>query len=208
MNGEAIINRQDIDASWTNLRKELVEASLGGVSGQWFWSSPVCGDTEHFNNETQTILCVNWYKAATYLPLVKIHSAEVERHPMAFLGNNRAYMLDAMKKRLSLLPYFFTTLQEGPLLRPMFYQFPQAEILQDMTSQFSVGEDLLVVPDLLPSQSHVNVWMPPGTWYELWSGLKIEGDVGEPVAMSSTDADILTLIRGGAVIFFQKVQLR
>ncbi|KAM3961682.1 alpha-glucosidase 2 [Aphomia sociella] len=204
LKGDIMINRQNITTSWTNLRNELVEAALGGVSGHWFWSSPICGDTDNYNDVTQIQLCIKWYMAATYMPMIKIHSKSIPRHPLAFNGTDRILVVTALNRRLSMLPYFYTTLQEGPLLRPMFYQFPSSESLADIKTQFSVGNDLLIVPNLTPSQSHVHAWLPPGTWYEFWSGFKLEGDEGEAVTMTTTDADFLTLIRGGAIIAMQK----
>lgn len=205
MNGELVVNRQNINASWTNLQKELVNAALGGAMGQWLWASPICGDTEHYDTSTQAALCVKWYMAGTYLPMIKIHSKSVPRHPLSFVGTNKMYIIEALNNRLSMLPYFFTTLQDGPLLRPMFFQFPSSDKLKDLISQFSVGDDLLIVPNLQPSQSQVHVWMPPGTWFELWSGLPLEGEEGDAVTMTTTAADFLTLIRGGSILIMQKV---
>lgn len=207
MNGNVIINRQGIPTSWTSLHKELIEASLGGISGHTYWSTPVCGDTEHFSNITQIRLCAKWYMAATYMPMIKIHSKNISRDPLAFVGTDRMHMITALNKRMSLLPYFYSVLQEGPLLRPMFYQYPSSDDLKDLTTQFSVGDNLLIVPNLQPSQTHVHVWMPPGSWYEFWGGLKIDADEGEAVTMSTTEADFLTLMRGGSVIVTQKVRI-
>ncbi|XP_022824644.1 probable alpha-glucosidase Os06g0675700 [Spodoptera litura] len=204
MNGQVAINRQGISTSWTNLRKELVEASLGGVSGHWYWSSPVCGDTDDFDKSYQTRLCAKWYMAATYMPMIKIHSKVHERDPLGFVGTDRRQMIKALNRRLSLLPYFYTTLQEGPLLRPMFFQYPSIDNITDLTTQFAVGNDLLIVPNLQPMQTHVHVRMPPGTWYEFWSGLEIFGAVGEAVTMTTTDADFFSLVRAGSIIVMQK----
>ncbi|CAG5059452.1 unnamed protein product [Parnassius apollo] len=204
MNGEVVINRQNIDTSWTHLHKELITMALGGVSGHWLWSSPVCGDTENFEIDRHSQLCVKWYMAATFFPILKIHSKTVPRDPIQFVGTYRTYIGNALNHRLSLLPYIYTTLQEGPLLRPMFYQYPTTAEIQDLNTQFNVGEDLLITPNLQPSQTHVHIWMPPGTWYELWSGLKLNGSVGEAVTMITTDADFLTIIRGGSILIIQK----
>ncbi|KAJ0175214.1 hypothetical protein K1T71_009355 [Dendrolimus kikuchii] len=204
MNGAILINRQNIHTSWNNLQRELTAAALGGISGHWLWSSPICGDTENFDSETQNNLCAKWYMAGTYLPMIKIHSKNYRRDPLFFTGTDRNRMINALKIRASFLPYFFTVLQEGPLLRPMFYQFPDTEPLQDLTTQFSVGDHLLIVPNLHPSQSHVHVRLPPGIWYEFWSGLKLEGEEGEAVTMTTTEADFLTLVKGGSIISMQK----
>lgn len=206
MSADFIVNRQNVDTSWTNLQRELVQAALGGVSGQWLWSSPVCGDTENFNRTTQIPLCVKWYMAATYMPMIKIHSKNIGRDPLSFSGTNKANIMAALHNRLRLMPYFYTTLQEGPLLRPMFYQFPLSTNLTDLNTQFSVGEDLIIVPNLEPFQTRVHFWMPPGQWYEMWGGLPLIDNEGEPVTMTTTEADLLTLIRGGAIIVLQTVR--
>ncbi|KAF9407088.1 hypothetical protein HW555_012776, partial [Spodoptera exigua] len=204
MNGKVAINRQGISTSWTNLRKELIEASLGGVSGHWYWSSPICGDTDDFEKNYQTALCAKWYMAATYMPMIKIDSKVHARDPLSFDGTDKRHMIKALNRRLSLLPYFYTTLQEGPLLRPMFFQYPSIDNMTDLTTQFAVGNDLLIVPNLQPMQTHVHVRMPPGTWYEFWSGLEIFGGVGEPVTMTTTAADFFSLVRAGSIIVMQK----
>ncbi|KAJ2949647.1 hypothetical protein O0L34_g15572 [Tuta absoluta] len=197
------VNRQGIHASWANLQKELVEAALAGISGNWFSSSPICGDT-NYNDTTQIQLCVKWYMAASFLPLVKIHSKGTLRHPLAFSGTNRANILKAINHRYSLLPYFYTTLQKGPLLRPMFYQFPFSKNITNSKTQFSVGDDLLIAPNLQPSQSHVHIQMPPGRWFEFLGGQPLKTEEGETITMATTDADFLTFIRGGSIIVMQK----
>ncbi|CAH0399526.1 unnamed protein product [Chilo suppressalis] len=203
MNGDVIINRQNVRTSWTNFHNELIATALGGVSGNWLWSSPICGDEENFDIDNHANLCVKWYMASTYLPIIKIHSKLKARDPSAFGGTHRALTIKALENRLSLLPYFYTVLQEGPLLRPMFYQFPLNEELRESRSQFSVGDSLLIAPNLEPRQSNVHVRVPPGTWYEFWSGLKVQAEEGEMVTMTTTEADFLTFIRGGDIVVTQ-----
>ncbi|KAG6453041.1 alpha-glucosidase 2 [Manduca sexta] len=198
------INRQNIPTSWTSLRRELIAAALGGASGHWLWSSPICGDTEGFDSAIHASLCIKWYMAGSYMPLIKIHTKGVNRDPLSFTGNPRNLVINSLNVRQSLLPYFFTVLQDGPLLRPMFFQYPEVEELEEIQTQFSVGDDLLIVPNLQPSQSHVHVTMPPGSWYELWSGFRIIGNESETVTMETTEADFLTLVRGGSIIPLQR----
>lgn len=205
LNGRFAVNRQNVNTSWTDLHKELMAAALGGISGSWLWSSPICGDTNNYNPDNHANLCVKWYLAATYLPLIKIHSKDTPRYPLAFNGTRRAIITGALNRRLGLLPYYYTTLQEGPLLRPMFYQFPESESLHDINTQFSVGESLIMIPNLQPFQSHVHMWLPPGSWYELWSGLKLKGKEGDPVTLATNEGDFFTAIRGGSILFIKRV---
>lgn len=208
MNADFIVNSQHVNTTWTSLQRELVQAALGGVSGQWLWASPICGDTDNFNRRIQIPLCVKWYMAATYMPMIKIHSKNTRRDPLSFSGTNKANIMTALNNRLRLMPYFYTTLQQGPLLRPMFYQFPLSTNLTDLNTQFSVGEDLIIVPNLEPFQTRVHFWMPPGQWYEMWGGLPLKAQEGEPVTMTTTESDLLTLIRGGSIVVIQTVSYK
>ncbi|XP_047505588.1 maltase-glucoamylase-like isoform X1 [Pieris napi] len=202
MNGNVMIHRQNIDALWLNLHRELIQAALGGISGHWLWSSPICGDNKFFP-ENQTDLCAKWYMASTYFPLVRIDANTPARDPTAFNGNYRNYMVTALNRRLAFIPYFYTVLQQGPLLRPMFYQYPQADYFEKTNSQFSVGDDLLIVPNLHVMQSYVHVTMPPGTWYEIWGGERVNVTEGKIATMPTLESDFLTLIRGGSIIALQ-----
>lgn len=206
MNGKVAINRQNVDTSWTALHRELMSMSLGGISGHVLWSSPICGDTADFDVDRHKDLCVKWYMAATFFPMLKIHSKKTPRDPTQFVGTHRVYINTALSNRLSLSPYFYTVLQEGPLLRPMFYQYPTEAILENVNTQFNVGNDLLIVPNLQPSQTHVHITIPPGTWYEMWGGLKLNASLGEVITMATTAADFLILMRGGSIVPVQKVR--
>lgn len=137
--------------------------------------------------------------------MLKVHSKSVRRDALAFEGTHRSLIVETLNRRMSLNPYFYTVLQEGPLLRPMFYQFPFAEDLVDLSNQFSVGDALLIAPNLQPLQSHVHIWMPPGTWYEFWSGQRIPQTESGIVTLTTTEAEFITLIRGGYIVPMQKV---
>ncbi|VVC91587.1 unnamed protein product, partial [Leptidea sinapis] len=203
MSGTAAINRQNINATWSSLKRELVTAALGGISGHWLWSSPICGDNKDFHAENQTSLCIKWYLAATFLPLITIDCTTVPRDPTAFNTTERLHMIEALNRRQSLLPYFNTVLQKGPLLRPMFYQFPDAHYLENITTQFGVGDSLMIVPNLQPFQSHVHVLMPPGSWFEFWGGARVNSSEGKMATMTTLESELLTLIRAGSIVMIQ-----
>ncbi|XP_050676249.1 uncharacterized protein LOC126973143 isoform X2 [Leptidea sinapis] len=203
MSGTAAINRQNINATWSSIKRELVTAALGGISGHWLWSSPICGDNKDFHAENQTSLCIKWYLAATFLPLITIDCTTVPRDPTAFNTTERLHMIEALNRRQSLLPYFNTVLQKGPLLRPMFYQFPDAHYLENITTQFGVGDSLMIVPNLQPFQSHVHVLMPPGSWFEFWGGARVNSSEGQMATMTTLESELLTLIRAGSIVMIQ-----
>lgn len=90
----------------------------------------------------------------------------------------------ALQKRIKLSPYYYAQMFKGsfqtalPLVRPLFMEFPDDQKLVYnfiVKDQFMVGDALLVNPVLEPGITLLTSYFPQETFYELWSGLKIQG---------------------------------
>jgi len=57
-----------------------------------------------------------------------------------------------------------------PLVRPLFFHYPQDEATHDLRHQFLLGPDLLVAPVLDKGKDRVDVYVPAGTWEHVWTG--------------------------------------
>jgi alpha-glucosidase len=91
-----------------------------------------------------------------------------------------------IEERYKLLPYFYTVAEQTshdgiPMMRPLFVEFPHATDddhpidLDADGSEFLVGPDLLVAPNPSPDAvDDYEVHLPPGTWYDYWSGERFE----------------------------------
>ena len=85
-------------------------------------------------------------------------------------------MKDAMVLRNGLAPYIYTAVRKAydtgiALLRPMYYEFPEAEESYEFqATQYMFGDDMLVAPITEAAPAPVNaslkkgVWLPEGTW--------------------------------------------
>jgi len=85
---------------------------------------------------------------------------------------------------MKLSPYYYAQMYLShyenalPLVRPLFMEFPDDQkllynyILKD---QFMVGDAIMVTPVLDPGVSLLSSYFPQLIWYELWSGLRIQG---------------------------------
>ncbi len=61
-----------------------------------------------------------------------------------------------------------------PMLRPMFLDFPEDKACDTLDRQYMFGDSLLVAP-IFKENGEVQYYLPEGTWYNLITGLKVEG---------------------------------
>ena len=85
--------------------------------------------------------------------------------------------------REAMRPYIRTLMQEAhelgrPLMRPMFYEFPEQENCWDLKEQYMFGSSMLVAPVVCENADQKEVYLPYGhTWTLLHNGEIYEGGV-------------------------------
>ena len=52
----------------------------------------------------------------------------------------------------------------APLMRTMFYEFPEDKVCWDLTDQYMFGDRYLVAPILQAGVNSREVYLPSGTW--------------------------------------------
>ena len=82
--------------------------------------------------------------------------------------------------RISLKPYLKQIFEEthdngSPLIRSMFYEFPEDEACWDLPDQYMFGPDYLVAPVFTPDTFERNVYLPAGNWQEIHTGESLAG---------------------------------
>ena len=68
--------------------------------------------------------------------------------------------------------YIFEQAQNrtAPLLRPIWFDSPEAEGLYAVNDEFMLGSDLLAAPVMDPDRQTRDILLPPGNWRDAWSG--------------------------------------
>jgi alpha-D-xyloside xylohydrolase len=80
-----------------------------------------------------------------------------------------------------MLPYISQQMEAAhekgtPVMRPMFYDFPQDDECWKVESEYMFGPDVLVVPVTEQNCRQVNVYLPAGAeWTNAWTGEKYSG---------------------------------
>ena len=211
----------DNTSSWNHLRLSTPMLLNLGLSGFGLAGADVGG----FIGTPRPELLTLWTELATFQPIDRNHTnkgagdKEVWVHGPEQEAIRRRYI----EERYRLLPYLYTTVEELtrtglPVVRPVFLEFPHATadshpIDLDAGNEFMFGPDILVAPPPFPEQpDKYDLKLPPGVWYDYWTGEKIQ----PPVAADKNSAPVGVFInpqleklpayvREGAIIPMQPV---
>jgi alpha-D-xyloside xylohydrolase len=67
-----------------------------------------------------------------------------------------------------------------PIIRPLFYEFPQDKMAWEIESQYMYGDKYLCSPVLNPGQFSKKVYFPEGATWKMWDGNETEeGEIYE-----------------------------
>ncbi|MBE9181665.1 glycoside hydrolase family 31 protein [Oculatella sp. LEGE 06141] len=173
-------------AVWTgdnHSRWEYLEMSLPmlcnlGLSGVAFVGADIGGFAGNATGE----LFARWMQAGVLYPMMRAHSMmETERHePWVFGEEVEAICREYIELRYRLLPYIYTLFWEAaqtgaPIMRPLLYHYPNDSTTYQLYDQVFLGPSLMAAPVYRPGVENRVVYFPEGTWYDWWSGDRIEG---------------------------------
>ncbi|GLH04970.1 uncharacterized protein GBIM_10615, partial [Gryllus bimaculatus] len=121
-------------------------------------------------------LITGWYQAAAFQPFFRSH-AHIDtkrREPWLFGEETLGVIREALRKRYSLLPLWYTLFREheltgAPVMQPLWAQFPTETDTFAIDDEYLLGDRLLVHPVTEAEASSVTVYFPgPGQiWYDM-----------------------------------------
>ena len=91
-------------------------------------------------------------------------------------------MTDNLKIRWDLKDYIKSLYDEAsangsPLMRTMFYEFPEDEKCWDLDDQYMFGSEYLVAPVMYEGMREREVYLPAGKWEDIRDGKVYDGGV-------------------------------
>ena len=163
----------DNGSYWEHLAMSVPMLLNLGLSGVTFCGADIGG----FRSDADGELLTRWTWLGAFYPFMRNHSAKTSRRqePWAFGEPWLGYIRQAIRFRYRLLPYLYTLAEEAartgqPLMRPLFYHFPNDAAAAAIHDQFLLGSELLVAPVLQPGTEKRLVYLPAGRWYDFWTG--------------------------------------
>ena len=124
---------------------------------------------------------MRWLQFSEFTPIFRPHgTALYEVDPNAFSYPSEPALADTsvisnvrevVNDRYRLLPYNYSLAYRQaafgePLIKPLYYQFPNDTKASNIGDEFMWGDALLIAPVLEKGQKFRNVYLPKGEWYE------------------------------------------
>ncbi len=145
-----------------------------GLSGFTYWSHDVGG----FVQRAPRDLYRRWMAWGVLTSHTRAHGAP-PREPWEYDAELTEDFRSALGLRYSLMPYIYAQAKDSsargfPMLRPLFFEFPNDPGSWTIEDQYMFGSDLLVAPMFRNSEQR-RVYLPPGVWIDYQTGRVFEG---------------------------------
>lgn len=184
----ALVWSGDIMSDWSYLRRQVCAGISMGIAGIPWWTTDIGGF--HGGNPKEAWfqeLLVRWFQWGCYCPVMRLHGDRQPAEPVFRKDGTRmlnsgsdnevwsfgdeAYpiLVKYMNRREELRDYVRSLMQEAhehgtPLLRGMFYEFPEDENCCALQDQYMFGAKYLVAPVMEAGARSRSVYLPAGQW--------------------------------------------
>ena len=179
----------DEDSTWDAFRSSVNAGITASACGIVYWGWDLAGfsgpvpDAELYLRATA---------AATFMPVMQYHS-EFNHHRQpprdrtpwhVARTNDDPTVIDVFRRyaglRERLVPYLAEQARRAiatdkPLMRGLFFDWPDDDAAWQWPSQYMLGDDLLVHPVTRPDTTAWSTYLPPGAWVDIWTGTHHRG---------------------------------
>ncbi|QEU47535.1 glycoside hydrolase family 31 protein [Schleiferilactobacillus harbinensis] len=216
----ALVWSGDIHSTFQDLRNQISAGLHMGIAGIPWWTTDIGGfhggrpDDPAFRE-----LLVRWFQFGAFSPVMRIHGA---RQPMtkvykadgeeteaagapnevwSFGPEVEKILTKFIRIRALLKPYLekvMTAAHEtgAPVMRPLFYEFPNDQAAWPVNDQFLLGADILVAPIVHAGDRQREVYLPAGAeWTDARTGQHYAG--GQRVAAAAPLDSLPVFLRDG-----------
>lgn len=150
-------------AKWEHLKATIPMILSLSVVGMTFSGADVPGF--FYNPEEE--LVIRWYQAAAFQPFFRAH-AHIDtkrREPYLYPEPTMKLLREALRTRYVYLPLMYTLFHENevsgmPVMRPLWFHFPQDLNSFSADESFLLGDSLLVHPVMDAGATTVDVYFP------------------------------------------------
>ena len=196
----ALVWSGDIHSSYEDFRKQICAGLHMGLCGIPWWTTDIGGfsggdpDDEAFRE-----LLVRWFQYGAFCPVMRLHGDRLPTQKLYKQDGTQALFTGAGNEvwsfgdevysilikylhiREAMRPYTKSLMKQAhekgsPVMRTMFYEFPDQEICWDLKDQYMFGSDILVAPITCAEKREREVYLPSGsTWTNIHDGKKYTG---------------------------------
>ncbi|HEX9130718.1 MAG TPA: TIM-barrel domain-containing protein [Ktedonobacteraceae bacterium] len=163
----------DNTSRWEHISLAMSMCLNIGMSGIPFVGADIGGFWEECHGE----LLVRFTQLGALMPFCRNHNSlgQPDQEPWAFGEPYESACRIAIEQRYRLMPYLYTLFREAatsgaPIMRPLYYHYPQDEQARDTEFEFLLGDAILSAPIYEQGSTRRKVYLPAGTWFDYWNG--------------------------------------
>jgi alpha-glucosidase len=179
----------------------MLQNSLG-LSGVSFTGDDIGG----FHKDSRPELYARWIAFGAFSPLFRGHSMVNTRdsEPWSYGEGIEEIARNYISLRYKLLPYLYSLFYQSsrtglPVVRSLAIEHSFEDIIyqEEYQAQYYFGPNILVAP-ITSLQTIAKIYLPEGSWYDLFTGLKYEG--ASEIYMDTPLDKIPLLVKASSVI--------
>lgn len=212
----------DIYSSFRSMREQLQAGLNMGIAGIPWWTSDIGGFLGgDISDPAFQELLVRWFEWGAFCPVFRMHG---ERSPWyereqefingvrqltsgqdnevwSFGDENYQILSKYLFVRERLRPYIRECMKAAsesgaPVMRPLFFDFPEDKICWEIEDSYMFGPDLLVSPVMSAGASEREIYLPAGcTWTDAYTKKTYDG--GQKITVPAPIDIIPVMIRDG-----------
>ncbi|MDD4796169.1 MAG: glycoside hydrolase family 31 protein [Eubacteriales bacterium] len=191
----------DIPSTYEAFRNQIVNGVNMGLAGIPWWNTDIGGFIGgNIEDPAFTELLIRWFQFGTYSPVMRLHGNRLPgAKPVAGEGTGSgafpsgsdnevwSYGDDALaiftryiNVRYDMHDYIKALMDEAhatgaPVMRAMFYEFPEDNACWDLNDQYMFGADYLVAPVMAAGVTQRSVYLPAGQWRNVDTNEVLQG---------------------------------
>jgi alpha-D-xyloside xylohydrolase len=196
----ALVWSGDIHSDYEYFRRQVIAGLHMGLCGIPWWTTDI-GGFSGGNPEDEKFrkLLVRWFQYGTFCPVMRLHGDRVpftklyhnDGSPALFTGGDNEIwsygeeVYEILKKYIELRevmrPYTRRLMEEAhtkgtPVIRTMFYEFPEDLNCWELKDQYMYGDNILVAPMVYEDTYEREVYLPRNVkWIDIHTGATYNG---------------------------------
>lgn len=196
----ALVWSGDIMSSYEDFRKQICAGLHMGLCGIPWWTTDIGGfHNGNIHDKGFQELLIRWFQFGTFCPVMRIHGCRqpaeqivnregevrewtgAENEIWSYGDENYKIMKKFIHIREQMRDYIREVMQKAhemgsPVIRPLFYEFPEDKEGWDIKDAYMFGPDILVAPVCHERARQREVYLPEGTFFvHAGTGQKYEG---------------------------------
>jgi alpha-D-xyloside xylohydrolase len=197
----------DVLSDFLSFQRQISAGLNYAISGMPYWTTDIGGFISggDLNDPKFRELFVRWFQFGTFSPIFRVHGTRnpSQNELWSYGPEAQKILVDYDTLRYRLMPYIYSeawrvTSERYTIMRPLVMDWRTDARAQNTADEFLFGPSILVNPVYIQGAASRSVYLPKATWYDFWTGEKLEG---EQTIQAAAPLEKLPLyVRAGSIL--------